>query len=122
MKTFIRSYTDIRGLRKGTVYEVADFGNKILIPYYNKDEKPVPMTSVCFTRLMQDKFLVEVQPMRKEGTSIRNLVCAPPGTGQHLVRLGKRKTVGYYVRRYASPTSHLYSSKLLPGQPSYWSG
>lgn len=52
MKKFIRSYTDIRGLRKGTVYEVADFGNKILVPYYNKDEKPVPMTSVCFTRLM----------------------------------------------------------------------
>lgn len=69
MKKFIRSYTDIRGLRKGTVYEVANFGNKILIPYYNKDEKPVPMTSVCFTRLTQDKFLVEVQPMRKEGTS-----------------------------------------------------
>lgn len=69
MKKFIRSCTDIRGLRKGTVYEVADFGNKILVPYYNKDEKPVPMTSVCFTHLMQDKFLAEVQPMRKEGTS-----------------------------------------------------
>jgi hypothetical protein len=46
MKTFIRSYTDIRGLRKGTVYEVACFGNKLLTPYYNKDEKPVPMTSI----------------------------------------------------------------------------
>lgn len=27
------------------------------------------MTSVCFTRLMQDKLLAEVQPMRKQGTS-----------------------------------------------------
>lgn len=80
MKKFIRSYTDIRGLRKGTVYEVADFGNKILIPYYNKGRKAGSNDQ----RLLHPPYAGQV-PCRSatdaQRRHIRNLVCAPLGTG-----------------------------------------
>lgn len=70
MKTFIRSYTDLYNLKKNQVYAVATFGpNKILLPYYGKDNKQCELPSRIFNELASRGSLAEVQPMRKEGTS-----------------------------------------------------